>query len=168
MSGVKGKEGFHTRAPPPPPPASLSPHHDVGTSQTYLLFQTLLLLFWLHSCMIWTKLTRTDVVFSRAATSVLLCAGFWIFRYAGKIPKNQIKNQRSGRFQEARGGPQGSQGAPKRLCGAAPPGRAIDPSGWVPHPMVPYFGPIYSPDVETPEQNSFFQSTSRSRRHHLF
>src|SRR4051812_2195901 len=59
--------------------------------QTYLIFQTLLLLFWLHSCMIWTKLTRTDVVFSRAASAVLLCAGFWIFRYAGEIPKNQIK-----------------------------------------------------------------------------
>src|SRR3954468_13930730 len=90
------------------------------TSQTYLLFQTLLLLFWIHSCMIWTKLTRTDAVFSRDASVVLYCAGFWIFRCAGKISKNQIKNQRSGRFQEAKGGPQGSQGAPRRLCGAAP------------------------------------------------
>src|SRR4051812_42701101 len=87
----------------------------------YLLFQTLLLLFWLHSCMIWTKLTRTDVIFSRAAIAVLYCAGFWIFRYAGKIPKNQIKNQRSGSFQQAKVGPQGSQGAPRRPGGAAPP-----------------------------------------------
>src|SRR3954471_17770204 len=37
--------------------------------------------------MIWTKLTRTDAVFSRATSAVLFCAGFWIFRYAGKIPK---------------------------------------------------------------------------------
>src|SRR3954469_12470647 len=82
------------------------------TSQTYLLFQTLLLLFWLHSCMIWTKLTQTDVVFSRAAIAVFFCAGFWIFRYAGKIPKNQIKNQRSGSFRMSKGAtgqPGGSQ-----------------------------------------------------------
>src|SRR3954463_12688500 len=76
------------------------------TSQTYLLFQTLLLLFWLHSCMIWTKLTRTDAVFSRAAGAILYCAGFWIFRYAEKIPKNKIKNQRSGSFWETKEGPQ--------------------------------------------------------------
>src|SRR3954471_9606289 len=72
------------------------------TSQTYLLFQTLLLLFWLHSCIIWTKLTRTDVVFSRAISVVFFCADFWIFRYAGKIPKFFIKNQRSGSFRDAK------------------------------------------------------------------
>ena len=59
------------------------------TSQTYLLFQTLLLLFCPHSCMIWTKLTRNDAVFSRASSDVLYCAGFLIFRYAGKIPKSK-------------------------------------------------------------------------------
>ena len=46
----------------------------VDRSQTYLLFQTLLLLFWLHSCIIWTKLTRTDAVFSRVVCMVFLCA----------------------------------------------------------------------------------------------
>src|SRR3954471_25049328 len=119
MSGVKGKEGFHTRAPPPPPPASLSPHHDVDTSQTYLLFQTLLLLFWLHPCMIWKKLTRTNAVFSRATSVVFFCAGLWIFRYAGKIPRKYIKNQRSGSFRWSKGGPQGSQWAARRVPGAA-------------------------------------------------
>src|SRR3954468_5784008 len=89
------------------------------TSQTYLLFQTLLLLFCHHSCIIWTKLTRTDVVFSRATSVVFFCAGFWIFRYAGKIPKNYIKNQRSQSFDKAKGGPQGSKGAPRRVPGAA-------------------------------------------------
>src|SRR3954467_10780284 len=93
----------------------------VDTSQTYLLFQTLLLLFWLHSCMICTKLTRTDAVFSRATSVVFFCAGFWIFRYAGKIHKNYIKNQRSRSFDSAKGGPQGSQGAPRRVHGAAQP-----------------------------------------------
>src|SRR3954464_10344652 len=90
-------------------------------SQTYLLFQILLLLFWLHSCMIWTKLTRTDAVFRRATSVVFFCAGFWIFRYAGKIPKNYIKKQRSRSFVSAKGGPQGSQGAPRRVPGTAHP-----------------------------------------------
>ena len=48
----------------------------VDTSQTYILFQTLLLLFWLHSCTIWTKLTRTDAVFSRAVSAVFLLCRF--------------------------------------------------------------------------------------------
>src|SRR4051812_30506512 len=91
------------------------------TSQTYLLFQTVLLLFWLHPCMILTKVTRTDAVFSRAISVVFFCAGLWIFRYAGKIPRKYIKNQRSVSFIEARGGPLGSQGAPRRVPGAAQP-----------------------------------------------
>src|SRR3954464_11389360 len=85
-------------------------NETIDTSQTYLLFQTLLLLFWLHSCMIWTKLTRTDVVFSRATNVVFYCAGFWIFRYAGKIHKNYIKNQRSRSFDDAKGGHRASRG----------------------------------------------------------
>ena len=39
----------------------------VDTSPSYLLFQTLLPLFWTLTCMIWMKLTRTDAVFSRIA-----------------------------------------------------------------------------------------------------
>src|SRR4051812_28059631 len=90
-------------------------------SQTYLLFQTLLLLFWLHPCMIWTKLTRTNAVFSRAISAVFFCAGLWIFRYAGKIPKIYIKNHRSGSFRWSKGGPEGSQGAAWRVPGATQP-----------------------------------------------
>ena len=60
----------------------------VDTSQTYLIFQKLLLLFLPHSFMIWTKLTRTDAVFSRAASMVLLCAGLWIFRCVRKFAEN--------------------------------------------------------------------------------
>src|ERR1041385_8343906 len=61
------------------------------TSQTYLLFQTLLLLFCPHSCMIWTKLTRTNAVFSRAACMVLLCAGKWIFGRSKKFAEKYQK-----------------------------------------------------------------------------
>src|ERR1041384_1320300 len=140
-----------------------------NTSQTYLLFQTLLLLFCLHSCMIWTKLTRTDAVFSRAASAVFFCACFWLFRYAGKIPKKYIKNQRSGSFHQAKGGPQGSQGAARRVPGAAqllaaPPALL----GGSHTPWCPTLTPIYSPVEETPKNKSLFRSTPRSRRNPLF
>ena len=39
------------------------------TYPSYLLFQTLLPLFWTLTCMIWMELTRTDVVFSRNKSS---------------------------------------------------------------------------------------------------
>src|ERR1041385_4195919 len=138
-------------------------------SQTYLLFQTLLLLFWLHSCMIWTKLTRTDAVFSRAASAVLYCAGFWIFRYARKIHKNQIKNQRSRSFDDAKGGPQGSQGAPRRVCGAAQP-LVAPPAllGGSHTPWCPTLALFIPSARKLRKQKSLFQSTSRSRRHPLF
>src|SRR3954466_13306188 len=138
-------------------------------SQTYLLFQTLLLLFWLHPCMIWTKLTWTDAVFSRATSAVFFCAGLWIFRYAGKIPKTYIKNQRSGSFRRSKGGPQGSQGATRRVPGAAqllaaPPALL----GGSHTPWCPTLAPIYSPVGETSKQKSLFRSTLRSRRNPLF
>jgi hypothetical protein len=45
----------------------------VDTSPTYLLFQTLLPLFWPLICMIWIELTRTDDVFSWIAMVSFLC-----------------------------------------------------------------------------------------------
>src|SRR4051812_47155080 len=63
----------------------------VDTSQTYLLFQTLLLLFLPHSSMIRTKLTWTDVVFSRASCMVFLCAGLWNFRCLRKFQEKSQK-----------------------------------------------------------------------------
>ena len=42
-------------------------------SPSYLLFQTLLPLFWTLTCMIWIKLTRTDAVFSRIAMVLFMC-----------------------------------------------------------------------------------------------
>ena len=43
------------------------------TSPSYLLFQTLLPLFWTLTCMIWMELTRTDVVFCRIAMVLFMC-----------------------------------------------------------------------------------------------
>ena len=44
----------------------------VDTSPSYLLFQTLLPLFWTLICMIWMELTRTNAVFSRIAMVLFL------------------------------------------------------------------------------------------------
>src|SRR3954469_11346724 len=96
--------------------------------------------------MIWTKLTRTDAVFSRATSDILLCACFWIFRYAGKIPKKYIKNQRSGSFHQAKGGPQGSQGGPRRPAGAPPwSRRGGGLLGGSHTPWCPTWPPIFFP-----------------------
>src|SRR3954463_6824667 len=87
------------------------------TSQTYLLFQTLLLLFWLHSCTIWTKLTRTDAVFSRAAVL------FLFFRFSGdlKCQKNSRKIILKVSMMKASGiteaGPRGHCQSPRRVAG---------------------------------------------------
>src|SRR3954470_11130572 len=115
--------------------------------------------------MIWTKLTRTDAIFSRATSAVFFCACLWIFRYAGKIPKIYIKNQCSGSFRGVKGQPEGSQ---EGAWHGPAPGCATCPPGWVPHPWCPTLAPIYSPYEETPEEKSLFQSTSWSRRHPLF
>src|SRR3954466_13223398 len=110
--------------------------------------------------MIWTKLTRTDAVFSRATSAVFLCAGFWIFRNPLKIPKIYIKNQHSGSFRRTKGGPQGSQGAARRVPGAAhllaAPPALIGGShaSWCPRWTL-----IYSPIEETSKQELLFPST---------
>ena len=44
----------------------------VDTSPSYLLFHTLLPLFWTLTCMIWMELTRTDAVFKRIAMVLFL------------------------------------------------------------------------------------------------
>src|SRR6187401_2309596 len=45
----------------------------LSISSMYLLFQTLLPLFWTLTCMIRMELTRTDVVFSRTTMVLFLC-----------------------------------------------------------------------------------------------
>src|ERR1043165_6224067 len=63
----------------------------------------------------------------------------------------------------------GQPGGTKKGVWRGPaPGRAGHPPGWVPHPLVPYLRPIFTPREETLEQKSIFRSTSRSRRHPLF
>src|SRR3954465_4113604 len=91
--------------------------------------------------MFWTKLTRTDVVFSRATSAVFFCAGFWIFRYAGKIPKKYIKSAFRKLPHDQRGATGQPGGSQEGAWRGPPPGRATCPPGWVPHPLVPYMDP---------------------------
>src|ERR1041385_8291395 len=108
------------------------------TSQTYLLFQTLLLLFFPHSCTIWTKLTRTNDVFSRAVYMVLLCAGKWIFRRLRKFQENSQKIHAPEASTSQKWGQRGPEG-PQAPCWRGPtPGRTGRPPGGLPPPLVPY------------------------------
>ena len=56
------------------------------TSPSYLLFQTLLPLFWTLTCMNWMELTRTDTVFSRITIVLFMCRS--------KRSRNDLKTSR--------------------------------------------------------------------------
>src|ERR1041385_9374520 len=107
-----------------------------------------------------------------ASSCLLLFFVFQVFpiiKVPNKSRKNYIKNQRSGSFRESKGGPQGSQGAARRVPGAAQPLPAPPALLAGSHtPRCPTLAPIYSPDAETPEKKSLFQSTSRSRHNPQF
>ena len=59
----------------------------VDTSPSYLLFQTLLPLFWTLTCMIRMELTWTDAVFSRIAMVLFMCRN--------KSSRNDLKLHRT-------------------------------------------------------------------------
>src|ERR1043165_2886332 len=89
------------------------------------------------------KLTRTDVVFSRAACMVFLCAGLWIFRCLRKFQeKSQKIHEPEGSLSQ-----KGGQRGPKSPAEAATPmaatggrlGRGVPPS------LVPYVAPYFYP-----------------------
>ena len=76
----------------------------VDTSPTYLLFQTILPLFWTLTCMIWMKLTQTDAVFSRTAMVLFIVQKTKVLGMTwksteitfGKYKKYSRKNQDQG------------------------------------------------------------------------
>src|SRR3954463_2869598 len=91
---------------------------------------------------------------------------FWTSQ---KIPRKIPENPRTRRSQVPEVGPEGSPGGPRRPPGSARGGAA--PSGRLgasPHLWCPTETPIYPRDEKTPEQKSFSQFPSRSRRHPLF
>ena len=93
----------------------------VDTSPTYLLFRTLLPLFWTLTCMIWMELTRIDAVFSRLYMVLFMCRNKKFSEWP-ETPWNifleNIKN--TGRKIHVRG----PTPCPQGWGGACPPGRA--------------------------------------------
>ena len=137
----------------------------------YLLFQTLLILFWPHSCMIWTKLTRTDAVFSRAACMVYLCVGKRIFKHLRKIHEKSRKIHAPEETKCQKWGQRGARGCPGALWARPPLGRAGGGGGRLggAHtPWCPTLARIFPPDAKTPDRKFFRRFSSRSRRHPLF
>src|SRR4051812_622185 len=101
------------------------------------------------------------VMFSFVQVSGYLCMlenpkNIYIKSASWKLPRDQ------------RGATEQPGGSQEGAWHSLGPGRATCPPGWVPPPLVPYFGPIYSPDAKPPKQKSLFQSTSQSRRNPLF
>src|ERR1041385_7827759 len=91
------------------------------------------------------------------------------FSTSQKIPRKIPENPRTRRRKEPEVGPEGSPGGPRRPPGAARGGAA--PSGRLgcsPLLWCPTETPIYPCDEKTPEQKSFSQFPSRSRRPPLF
>ena len=133
----------------------------VDTSQTYLLFQTLLILFWPHSCMIWTKLTRTDAVFSRAACMVYLCAGKRIFRYLRKFQEKSQKIHAPGGPLCQKRGQRAARGAPGALLARPHPWRRQEAAweGPPPSDALPWL--LFIPVARKPQKRSRFSSFRR-------
>ena len=106
------------------------------TSQMYLLFQTLLLLFRLHSCMIWTK--QPGLTLFSAELPVLFYF-VQVSGYLGTLEKSQ-KNILKISVPEASARPKGATGQPGGSQEGAwrgpAPGCATCPPGLVPHPLV--------------------------------
>src|SRR3954470_19455902 len=101
--------------------------------------------------MIWTKLTRTNVIFSRAACMVLLCAGKWIFRHPRKFPEKYQKIHAPDGARSQKWDQKGALGAPGTPLARPGVGRALWPPGLLPLLWCPTEAPIYSRDEKIPE-----------------
>ena len=96
--------------------------------------------------MIWTKLTRTDDVFSRAACMVYLCAGKRIFRCLRKIHEKSQKIHAPEGTRDQKWDQRGARGCPGALWArppwAAPGGRLGGPHT----PWCPTLARIFPPE----------------------
>ena len=119
----------------------------VDTSPSYLLFRTLLPLFWTLICMIWMELTRTNAVFSRIAMVLFLCRNK-SSRNVLKIYGDFFWNKRKIPAQSSTWG--GVPVGQKPLGAATPYGRAMRACGAHVAPSSPN-STIYLPS--RPEKN---------------
>src|SRR4051812_14227666 len=90
-----------------------------------------------------------------------------VFGYLGTLENSQkiLKKSAFPKLRVGQRGATGQLGGTQKGPWRGPAlGHAGHPLGWVPHPLVPYSRPIFTPHEETPEQKSNFRSMSRSRR----
>ena len=115
----------------------------------YLLFQTLLPLFWTLTCMIWMELTRTDAVFSRITMVLFMCKN--------KRSRNDLKLHGATFWKiwkiHAKAEGQGGHHLSTRV------GRALAPLGRAPLPR----GPPGAPPTWTPTLYIWFRGEKNQR-----
>ena len=102
------------------------------TSPSYLLFQTLLPLFWTLTCMIWMELTRTDAIFSRIAMMLFYVQKTKVLGITWNSTWYlTINNKKSSPKMKTRGPTPFSRG-----WGVRPGGQACLPASWPPRSFL--------------------------------
>ena len=84
------------------------------------------------------------------------------------VPENSQKIHAPEGARSQKWDQRGAKGAPGAPWSGQGWGHALWPTGGLPLLWCPTDAPIYCHDAKTPEQKSFPQSSSRSRRHPLF
>ena len=106
--------------------------------------------------MIWSKLTRTNAVFSRAACMVYLCAGRWIFKHLSKIHEKSQKIHAPEGTKCQKWGQRGARGCPGALWAPPPPGPRWG-GAWVgPTPPGALLYPVFLLPTQKPQIRSSF------------
>ena len=98
------------------------------------------------------KITRTDVVFSRTACIVFLCAGIWIFRCLRKFQEKSEKIH----VPEGTLGQRGARGALGALLVRPPPWSRREAAWGGPTPSGALPGPLFLPVTEKCQNISLF------------
>src|SRR4051812_27767317 len=118
----------------------------------------LLLLFWPHSSIIRTKLTRIDAVFSRVVCMVLLCAGKRIFRCLRKFQeKSQKIHARKDLY--TRSGAKGQPGAPGALLARPHPWSRQEAAWEGPPSPGSLLCPLFITVARKPQNRSHFPNS---------
>src|SRR3954462_15789329 len=104
--------------------------------------------------MIQTKIARTDVVFSRAAYMVLLCAVLWIFRCLRKFQEKSQKIHAPEGSMCQKWGQSAARGAPGALLARPHPWPRQEAAWEGPPPFVSLLRLLFIPVARKPQNRS--------------